>query len=259
MSELRRLVLRVKDPARRAGIAPAEWPTAIVAYALELSEDPELLSEGAEIYASFAQQVPLPERAGALAQLGRFITSRRGEGWRALLLFAQGESQDMQLSARAATMALSLAPPSETSRFTGAAALAHLVEQGLATPGILSALLSVSDLRLLPLLAPLCALPAARLTPLLEGLSTTVNSLSAEWLLRLQEAQPDLEPLITAAFIRLASQTPLVADLIYPIPTWAYTNPAPQPLHAWTLPEFLPRMKSRLHADQLRALAPAFS
>ena len=259
LPELQRLLLRVKDPARRAAISPEQWPTAMVAYALDMSEDPAMLTEGLEVYAEFARQSPPTDRASALAQLGRFVTARRGEGWRALLLFVLGERQQTQLCTRAATMTLTLAPPGDESRFPGAAVLAHLVEQGLGAPGILSALLSVSDLRLLPLLSPLCSLPADTLAPLIRGLSTTVNSLSAEWLLRAQEAQPTLESLVTDAFIRLAAKTPLVADLVYPIPTWAFTNPTPQPLHAWTLSEFLPRMRSRLTPAQLLALTPAFT
>lgn len=259
LTELQRLLLRVKDTARRAELAPHQWPTAMVAYALDMSENPALLSEGLAAYATFTQQAPVADRAGALARLGSFITARRGEGWRALLLFAVGETREPQLSARAATLALTLAPPAEHTRFTGAAALAYLVEQGAATPGVLSALLSVSDLRLLPLLTPLCSLPPAVLTPLLEGLHTTVNSLSAEWLLRLQETQPTLAPAVTSALQRMAAHTPLVADLIYPIPAWAYTNPTPQPLHAWTLADFLPRISTRLSAEQLHTLTPSFT
>lgn len=262
LTELQRLILRIREPGRRAELGAGQWATAMVAYALEMCEDPNLLNEGLEIYAAYVQKVPEADRAAALSRLGSFISGRRGEGWRALLLFTQGEFAAPRLCSRAAMLALTLAAPAGNTRLAGAAALVRLVEQGSASPAVLSALLSVADLRLLPLVAPLCALPAEQMAPYLDGLNTTLNSLSAEWLLRLLEARPTLAPGVTAALVRLAGQTPLVADLVYPMPTWAYTRPAPQPLHAWTLPEFLPRMRARLAphltAEQMRLLEGAF-
>ena len=263
LSALQRLVARLKDAARRHELSAAEWPLAMLAYALEMSEDPALLSpESRENYAAFARQTSADARQSSLAQLGQFISARRGRGWRALLLSALNEPE-AALSARAATLALTLAPPAETERFAGAAAIVQLLAQEPAAPPcMLSALLDLSDLRLLPLLKPIYALPEPHAAALLAGLSGTLNSLSAEFLLQLLEAQPTLAPHITAALQRIAARTPLVADLVYPIPTWAYTQPAPQPLHAWTLPEYLDRMRPRLsphlNTEQLHSLESSF-
>ena len=262
LSELQRLVVKLADPARHAELMPEEWPLAMVAYALHLSEDADLLSSSTlALYASFVQHAPAAARAAALSQLAGFITSRRGAGWRTLLLFALGEAQDAALGTRAATLTLQLAPPSPEERFTGAAALAEQLRQG-GPAFMLSALLSAADLRLLPLLTPLCSLPPERMQALLTSLDTTLNSLSAALLLHILEAQPQLAGELTAALVRLAEHTPLVADLVYPIPTWAYGNPAPQPLHAWTLPEYLPRLLPRLtphlSAPQIQMLRDAF-
>ena len=41
---------------------------------------------------------------------------------------------------------------------------------------------------------------------------------------------------------RMAPAATAVIDLVMPIPTWAYTKPAPQPLHGWTRAEYFPRM-----------------
>lgn len=262
LSTLQVLALRAENPARRSELTEQEWPLAIVAYALRRCADASLLTEGCEVYSAFSRQTAPAAHKAALQQLAQFVTARRGSCWQALLLFALGAGADSALSSRAATLAITLAPPSDEERFCGVAELVRMAEQGRTTPGILSALLGMSDLRLSPLLTPLHALPPERLMPLLEGLHTTVNSLSSEWLLGLLEAQPELAPGITSALSRLAAQTPIVADLVYPIPTWAYTDATPQPLHAWSLPEFLQRMRPRLTRHltpaQLSALEQAF-
>ena len=262
LTELQRLVVKLADPARHAELSAEEWPLAMVAYALHLSEDADLLSDSTlAIYASFVQHAPAATRAAALSQLAGFVTARRGAGWRTLILFALGEAQDAALGARAATLTLQLAAPTPDERFAGAAALVEQLKQA-GPPSMLSALLSAADLRLLPLLAPLCSLPQEHLQPLLAGLNTTLNSLSAELLLQMLEAQPQLAGELTSTLVRMAKHTPLVADLVYPIPTWAYEKPAPQPLHAWTLPEYLPRMLPRLaphlSARQIQTLHEAF-
>lgn len=263
LSEVQRSVLRVKDAARRREISPQEWPLAMVAYALEMSEDSTLLSEGAAAYADFVRSAPAEARQTSLQLLSRFITSRKGEGWRALLLYTLGEAQNPKLCARAASLVLTLAAPEDSCRFSGAAALVHMLQRGVGTAGMLGAVLDTSDLRLLPLLEPLYTLPAAALAPLLADLHTTLNSLSSAWLLQLLEQQPALAESITSALVHLAGQTSLVADLVYPIPTWAYTNPTPQPLHAWTVAEYLPRMRPRLaphlSPSQMHRLEAAFS
>lgn len=265
LSEVQRLVAKLAEPSRRHELSAAEWPLAMVAYALQMSEDPALLGDDAlAAYAAFVQCVPAPARRESLAQLAQFITARRGAGWRALMLYVVGESADPALCGRAAAHVLTLAAPGEDERFAGAAALVQLMcaQQG-ASPAVLGALLAVSDMRLLPLVQLLRALPLQELQRLIRGLSCTLNSLSAECLLQLLEAQPALAEDVCSALARMAAATPLVADLVYPMPVWAYEQPAPQPLHAWTLQEFLPRMLPRLQphmtAQQLDALQPAFA
>lgn len=260
LSQLQRLALQIKEPSRRQKLDASTWPLAMLAYALEMSEDPALLGEQSrEVYAAFAAHVAPTARKSSLAQLGQFVSSRRGMGWRALLLYAVGEADEPELSARAATLALTLAPSGEEERFVGAAAVVQLVAQApSAPPAILSALLDISDLRLLPLLDPLYSVSQAHAETLLVGLHGTLNSLSSAFLLQLLEAQPSLAASITATLMRLAEHTPLVADLVYPMPTWAFAQPAPQPLHAWTLPEYMERMRPRLaphlSPEQLRSL-----
>lgn len=244
LSQLERMVVRLQDPARRKDMPPEDWPTAMVAYSLHMSEDPALLTEGRAVYADFAQAIAPPERLNSLMRLSGFICQRKGAGWRALLLYAMAENAP-ELCARAAALAVSCVPCAE-GRFYGAEALVKLLAEPQTPPAICGGLLSLADLRLLPTLRPLAALPPARLRPLLNGLSTTLNSLSAACLLHVLEAAPSLSQEVTEALCRLASQTPIVADLALPLPTWAYERPTPQPLHAWSLPEFLPRLMPRL-------------
>ena len=266
---LQRLVARLQDAARRPELPAEEWPTAIVAYALHMSEDPSLLSaeDGLSVYADFVQATPPAQRASALGNLAAFVSSRRGSGWRALLLFALGEAASPELCTRAATLAITQAPPvgpGVQPPLVGASAVVQLLlEHAAPPPALLSALLSLPDMRLLPALQPLAELPPARLCPLLAGLTGSLNHLSAACLLQLLEARPsELAESVTAALVRLAAHTPLVADIALPLPTWAFKSPTPQPLQAWSLPEYLPRLLPRLQPHltpgQLTALREAF-
>ena len=264
LTGLQRYVALVKEPPQRAALSAEEWPLAMLAYALHMSEDSDLFSEGLAAYADFVLATQPYARKQALVQLGRFVSSRQGKGWRALLLFAMGELAASELSAQAATLALSLAPSEQNQRFSGASALVHLlVTCPQAPPAMLNALLAPSDLRLLPLLAPLYNLPRTRAEVLLRGLQVTLNSLSSAFLLQLLEIQPLIAEEVTAALVRMTGSTSLVADMVYPIPVWAYAQPAPQPLHAWTLSEYLPRMRARLAPiltqEQMQRLEKAFT
>lgn len=266
LSGIRLLVVRVKEPTRRHELSEDEWAMAVLAYALEQSEDAALLGEeGLGIYADFVRLASSATRAASLTQLSRFITQRRGEGWRALLLYAMGEQG--ALSSRAASLAVSLARPTAQVRFSGIDAVVRLLALPSAPAAMLSAVLGLSDLRFLSLLEPLYSLPQPRWQALLAELSGSVNSLSAACLLSLAEKRPELAEDIVRAFIRLAAHTAeqggLVADIVFPLPTWEYEQPAPQPLHAWTLAEFFPRMLSVLEpvlsAEQLHRLRLAFA
>lgn len=247
---LRRFVARLQDPARRCELSAEEWPTALIAYSLHLSEDPALLGDEARsVYADFVRLVPAPARESSLTKLAAFVSRSQGAGWRALLLYAVGETAAPAICARAATLAATLAPPAAAgqSPLVGAAAIVALAEREPAAPAMLSALLSLPDLRLLPALEPLATLPPQRLAQLIAGLSCPLNSLSAACMLHLLDTHPtELAPGITAALAAMAKRTPLVADIALPLPTWAFASPTPQPLHAWSLPEYLPRLLPRL-------------
>lgn len=247
LPELQRLVSRLNDPARRRELSPEEWGLAVVAYGLHLSQDPALLNpDSLAVYADFVNGAPAELRLSSLNRLALYVSQRKGDGWRALLLYAMGESANTSLCTRAATLAATYAAPSEEVRFAGVQAIVELLARDDAPPAMLGALLALSDTRPLPQLEPLCRLPQPRIRALLAALNSTLNSLSAAWLLQLLETTPTLAQDITETLARLASHTPLVADIVLPIPTWAYEKPTPQPLHAWTLAEYLPRMLPRL-------------
>lgn len=265
LSDLQRLIAKISEPGRRAELSPGEWPQAMVAYALQLSDDPALLGpEMQAAYADFVSNCTPRTRLAAIAQLAGFVRMRRGGGWRALLPAALGESADAAVCVYAATQVLTLAPPSEDERFTGAAALVHHLLKPAAPSAMLTALLSTADLRLLPLLEPLSHRPQAHLQALLDTLpaATPLTSLASAWLLHLAEAEAAPIESIAAAFARMAACTPLVADLVYPIPAWAYENSTPQPLHAWSredfLPRILPQLAPRLTPARLATLRSAF-
>lgn len=267
LPQLQRLVACLQSPARRRELPPEQWPTAMLAYALHASEDPAQLlgAEALSVYADFVQLTPQPLRAGSLSKLAAFVTARRGGGWRALLLYAMGETTCPELCARATTLAATLAPPPAQGQppVAGVAGAVALIARAEAPAAMLSGLLSLPELRLLPALQPLAALPLPRLRALLAALSCTLNSLSAACLLHLLEAHPaELAGEITAALARLAARTPIVADIALPLPTWAFASPTPQPLHAWSVPEYLPRLLPRLSphlsASQLATLRKAF-
>lgn len=260
---LQRLVARLKDATRRRELSPGDWTTAMTAYALQMSEDPALLTEGLEAYADFAQIASASERQASLSRLAQFVMQRRGAGWRALLLYAMGEAEHAELCARAASFAVSLAPHEEPLPFAGAQALVELLATHEDAPAaMLDGLLLLPDARLLSCTEPLYSLPTARMRSLLSGMRSPLNSLSSAFLLRLVEGNHELADAVTDALVRMAANTPLVADIAMPIPTWAFRNPTPQPLHAWSLPEFLPRILPRLlpllSPQQVDALRAAF-
>ena len=262
---LQRLVRRLQDATRRREVSAVDWPTAMVAYALHMSEEPELLHEGLTVYADFAQCVDATARRHSLARLADFVQQRRGSGWRALLLYAMGEQTQPELSERAASLAIMSAAPSaaDASPLSGARSIVELLAREDAPASMLGGLLSLPDLRFLPMLSPLFDLPRPRRQALLAGVTCTLNSLSSAFVLQMLEADPTLASEATAALLRMAGKTPLVADVALPIPTWAYKSPTPQPLHAWSLAEFLPRMLPRLEPhlspQQIESLRVAFA
>ena len=93
-----------------------------------------------------------------------------------------------------------------------------------------------------PFISKLATLPSERLAALVASLNPAGNHLSYSWVLAVLMAQPGLAEHVTALLERMAAVTTAVIDLVLPIPTWAFTKPAPQPLHGWSRAEYFPRM-----------------
>ncbi len=244
LSELERLAAMVQDPARVQEIGADEWPLAMIASGLVTSNDPDRLPENLAAYEIFSAKVDVAGRKGSLAQLVRFVTSRKGDGWRALLPYTLSE-QDSTLSRTAAMQLATLAQPglSENEKLSGVAELARLLIKQENTPAtVLEALLALSDLRVLPFLEPLCEQSSERLRSLITAINPAPNHLSYSWVLKALAAQPALADEITELLARMGAATSVVMDLVMPIPTWAYAKPAPQPLHGWNRAEYFPRM-----------------
>lgn len=254
LSELRRLAALVKEPARLDEIGAAQWPLAMISYGLSTCNDPGSFDYSLEIYPRFVEHTDLSTRQRTLAQLAAFITQRRGDGWRAFTNFALADPAPT-LRRHAAFLIATVTPPDEGERFRGAAELLRLLRLDSCgsmeklpqrTP-LLDALLSLSDLRFLPLLKGYLAdTPGEELARHVRALDTPPNALSCEWLLCALETYPALADEVADTLSRIAPQAAKIIDLILPVPTWQFRNPAPQPLHGWTRPEFFARMLPRL-------------
>ncbi len=263
LSELERLAAMVVDPVRIHEIGADQWPLAMIACGLVTGNDPARLPDNITAYEIFCRKVTPAARGAALKQLVRFITQRKGEGWRAFIPFAICEPESL-ISSAAAMQLATLAQPTATQKLHGVETLVDLlVRMPQSNPASLSALLGLSDMRALPLLEKLCTLPDERLQPMLAAVSLPGNHLSYQWALRVLESHPSLAEDITAMLERMAATAPTVLDLVLPIPTWAFEKPTPQPLHGWTRPEYLARMlpclKQHLSESQLARLSTAFA
>lgn len=263
LSELERLAAMVVDPVRIHEIGTDQWPLAMIACGLVTGNAPERLQDNITAYEHFLQKINPAGRGATLKQLVRFITQRKGEGWRAFIPYALCEPEALISSAAAMQMA-TLAQPSPTQKLHGVESLvALIIKLPQSNPAALSALLGLSDMRALPLLEKLCELPTERLQSLVEAITPPGNHLSYQWVLAVLESQPSLAPAVTDLLERMAATSPSVLDLVLPIPTWAYEKPTPQPLHGWSRPEYLPRMlpvlKKHLSDTQLARLSSAFS
>lgn len=243
-----RLLTRLRDYRQRDLLSPDEWCVGMLAFALAEVDQTDLPGdEFPPLCAQFARRVPPETRLKTLARLAAFVVQRRGEGWRALLLYAVGEPVPA-IAARAATLAVTLAPPTGDARFAGLREAVQLVASGrieAKTGDVLSGLLAPADTRLLPDLLPLHSLPPERLGGILRSLHGKLNSLSADWLLPLAQVSA-LQEDLTLAFEHLAASTDIIADVVYPIPTWNFASSKPEPLHAWTRSEFFARIRPRI-------------
>lgn len=270
LSELRRLAALVREPARLDEIGASQWPLAMISFGLSACNDPESFDYSLEIYPRFAAAADLTARQRTLAQLAAFINQRRGDGWRAFVNFALADPDDT-LRRNAAFLIATTTPPDEAERFRGVAELLRLLQREPSdsmknlpprTP-LLSALLGLSDLRFLPLLQSyLISTPCDELAPHIRALDVPPNALSCEWLLRALEEYPTLADDVADALAGMAPKAEAVVDLILPVPAWQFRNPAPQPLHGWTRPEFfarmLPRLEHRVSDDALARVRAAF-
>lgn len=263
LSELERLAAMVLDPVRIHEVGTDQWPLAMLACGLVTGNDPDRLQDNLRVYSVFMQKVQPATRKSALTQLSRFITQRKGEGWRAFIPYAVAET-DALISSTAALQLVTLAQPSTTEKFTGLSTLVKLYrELPGANPAALSAVLGLSDMRLLPLLQLLYELPEEQFADLLAATCAPGNHLSYSWVLGALEAHPAMAETATLVLERMAAAADTVMDLVLPIPTWQFAKPTPQPLHGWTRPEYLARMlpvlNKHLSAEQLARLQAAFA
>lgn len=262
LSELERLAAMAHDPVRVLEIGADQWPLTMMACGLMASNDEEKLEENFDIYDIFATRTTVAARKSSLVQLSRFISGRKGEGWKSMVPYATNEP-DEALSRKAATYVATLAQPGPQEPLAGVQELVSYLVRDDSTPAtLLDALLSMADMRVLPLLQPLLELPEERVSGLLDDLSTTPNRLSLTFLLRVLESYPALSEEVTEALCRIAPLSPVILDLALPVPTWAFEKANPQPLHGWTAPEYfarmLPELSPELDAAQLQRVREAF-
>ena len=262
LSELERLAAMAHDPVRVLEIGADQWPLTMMACGLMASNDEEKLEENFDIYDIFASRTTVAARKSSLVQLSRFISGRKGEGWKSLIPYATNEP-DEALSRKAATYVATLAQPGPQEPLAGVQELvSYLVRDDHTPTTLLDALLSMSDMRVLPLLQPLLDAPQERVEDWLDTLATTPNRLSITFVLRALETYPALADEVADALCRMAPLSPVILDIALPVPTWAFEKPTPQPLHGWTAPEYfmrmLPELSPHLDAEQLHRVRIAF-
>ena len=262
LSELERLAAMAHDPVRVHEIGTDQWPLTMMACGLMASNDEEKLEENFDIYDIFASKTSVAARKSSLIQLSRFITGRKGEGWKSLIPYATNEP-DEALSRKAATYVVTLAQPGPTEHLAGVQELVNRLVRDEFTPTtLLDAVLSLADMRVLPLLKPLLEVSDDRMEELLDTLETTPNRRSCTFVLQALETHPSLAQEAADALCRMAPLSPVVLELALPIPTWAFEKPTPQPLHGWTPAEYfarmLPELQPALDADQLQEVRSAF-
>lgn len=262
LSELERLAAMAHDPVRVHEIGADQWPLTMMACGLMASNDEEKLEENFDIYDIFASKTSIAARKSSLIQLSRFITGRKGEGWKSLIPYATNEP-DEALGRKAATYVVTLAQPGPTEPLAGVQELVtRLVRDDYTSTTLLDAVLSLADMRVLPLLQPLMEVSDDRMEELLDTLETTPNRLSCTFVLRALESHPTLAQEAADALCRMAPLAPVILDLALPVPTWAFEKPTPQPLHGWTPAEYfarmLPELEPALTAEQLQEVREAF-
>ncbi len=246
LSETVRLAAMALDAGRVHELGSDQWPVAMVAASLSAAEDESRRADLRRAYAVFMQKNGAQARAASVAQLARFVAANKGNGWRAFEPFAMLDFE-AALRRKAAVYMATLAPVAGDARFAGVAELVcKLREDADAPVSMLEALLSLGDMRFLPLLESLYACEKQRVEHWLQVLDVVPNHLACQWLLGLLEAHTDLARYVTAALVRMGGKATVVIDLILPVPAWAYKSAAPQPLHGWTPSEYAERLQARL-------------
>lgn len=247
LSELERLAAMAHDPVRVYELGADQWPLAMMACALIASNDEEKQQANLAIYPIFAEKTTPAARKASLAQFTRFISARKGEGWMALMPYAT-EEPDAALSRRAALSMATLAQPGPQEKLAGVQALVEQLRTNPEAPvTLLEAILSMGDMRVLPLLKPLELLAPERLESLLCRMNVAANRPACTWVLSLIALHPTVlaEP-AAAALCRMAASASCVLDVVMPVPTWAFARPDVQPLHGWTRSEYFARMRAEL-------------
>ncbi len=249
MPELQRLAAMTKEEHLLPDIGAEEWPLAILACSLANAENPEQLQHTLLVYRAFNKKVAAKQRAASLKQLQKFLTQRKGSGWRALIPYALGDTEPL-IRRQAALLIATMAEPEEDERFAGVSELCYMLQRSnkeLTHTSLLDALLSLSDLRFESYLEPLFKIETAELKKHLNNLCCKPNRLCLNWLLSCLNKFPDLKNEVHTAMCACAKQGGLVIDVVLPIPSWAFQKAQPQPLHGWTLAEYYPRMLPQLH------------
>ena len=243
LSELERLAAMAHDPVRIHEIGQEQWPLAMMACGLMASNDEEKQEENLDIYPVFAEKTTVASRRGSMQMLCRFISSRKGEGWKSLLPYILCEPA-AEVSGKASLHLVTLAQPAPDTPLSGVVELVRCIKADDAQDNapLLNAILSLADMRALPLLQPMCDLPQERLEDLVDAVAVPANHLACQWLLRVLESCPVVAPQVADALCRIMPAAPTVLDVALPIPFWAFEKPQPQPLHGWSGAEYFPRM-----------------
>ena len=247
LSELERLAAMAHDPVRIHEIGQEQWPLAMMACGLMASNDEEKQEENLDIYPVFAEKTSVASRRTSMQMLCRFISSRKGEGWKSLLPYILCEPAP-EVSGKASLNLVTLAQPSPDTPLSGVIELVRCIksDDALDNAPLLNSILSLADMRALPLLQPLCDLPQERLEDLVDSVAIPANHLACQWLLRVLESCPAAAQQVADALCRIMPAAPTVLDVALPIPFWAFEKPQPQPLHGWSNAEYFPRMLPEL-------------
>lgn len=204
-------------------------------------------------YPDFSSSCSEAQIFSSLERIANLIKEKKGLYWKALCPFAIAAPMP-SIRKKAAYLIGTLAPSGNniTRPFTGFNFLVDVLcdssfRPGLSKSPLFDALLETADLRLLPLaLEIIDKLSDIQISGILKQSTLIPNALACEWLLNALNTYPSLAKDITLVFVHASRRTNTIIDAITPIPAWKFKNPAQQPLHGWSLPEYFERIKRRL-------------